>query len=223
MNFLQLCQRVFIEGGVSGQITSTQNQRGEALRVVGWVQAAYTEILNDQAGAWDFVRRSATVQLTQGKGDYTFSELGLTDAVQWDTRSMRVSTLQSLEDQSFISHMAYSDFRDYWLFGTQRTIQQLPVSATVGNQGELLIAPLPAGDYWLELEYLASPTLQQDADTPVLPPRFHMAVMWRALRHYGLFEAAPETVARADIALKEMMLHLAIDSSPEVEVGEPLC
>ena len=73
--FLQICQRVFIEGGISGQISSTQNQSGEAGRVVAWVAGAYKEILNDQSINWKFLRKTVNVQLTPDKQAYSFGDL----------------------------------------------------------------------------------------------------------------------------------------------------
>jgi len=74
------------------------------------------------------------------------------------------------------------------------------------------------------MQYQQMPaTFQDDGDESVLPERYDTAIVWRALRHYGLFEAAPEVVARADMAYKETMQQLWMDQAPEVLVGDPLC
>jgi len=75
MNFLQLCAKVYIQGGISGQITSTQNQTGEALRVVNFVQDAYREILNSDQFTFGFIRKEVHKQLVPGQGTYTKAEL----------------------------------------------------------------------------------------------------------------------------------------------------
>lgn len=224
MNFLQMCQRVMTEGGISGQINSVENQSGEAGRVVGWVASAYREILNDQGAVWKFLRKEAAVQLTSGLGTYSFSDLNLPTGVQWDVRSMRVAMRADLADETFLDYMDYKLFRDYWLFSSRRTIRSRPLNVSVNNSTDLVIAPLPAEDYWLVMEYEVSPQmLARDADVPVIPERFQMAIVWRALRHYGIFEAAPEVVSRADMALKEIMLQLEIDQTPEATCGGALC
>ena len=223
MNFLQICQDVYREGGISGQISSTQNQTGEAARVVGWVQKAYLEILNDQPDAWNFVRKSVTKQLTPGVGTYSFADLALTDAVQWDTSNMRYAVAADLSDEAHLTECDFTTFRDTWLFGSARTMQGDPADVSVNNDTNLVIGPIPAAAYWLVFDYMAIPSLLSNTDTPVLPTRFHNAIVWRALRHYGLFEAAPEVVARADIAYKETMLQLTVDQTPEVQIEGPLC
>ena len=224
MNFLQLCQRVYTEGGISGQIASTQNQTGEALRVVQWVQSAYLEILNDQGLVWNFLRKDIKVQLTPGKGDYTFDDLSIARGVQWDTRSMRVSLNENGSDETFIISMRFPEFRDYWLFSTRRDVISRPLNAAVDIETKLRIAPLPAAAYWLhgQVQVMPEPLIDSD-QIPILPERYQMAIVWRALRHYGMYEAAPEVVVRADAAYKETMQQLWGDQSPEVIIGSPLC
>lgn len=224
MNFLQMCQRVFTEGGVSGQINSVQNQTGEAGRIVAWVATAYREILNDQGATWKFLRKTAVVQLSADKSVYSFDDLNLVGGVQWDTREMRVAINPDMSDETLLGHLDYNSFRNYWLFASRRHVKSRPLNAAVTDDTELVLAPIPAEAYWLSLQYQISPNdLTGNEDVPVLPDRFHMAIVWRALRHYGMFEAAPEVVSRADTGYKEIMLQLEIDQTPEVCVGGALC
>lgn len=223
MNFLQICQDVYREGGISGQITSTQNQTGEALRVIGWVQKAYLEILNDQPDAWNFVRESAVKQVTAGIGAYSFEDFSITNGVQWETSTMRWANSADLSDEAHLGELDFASFRDTYLFGSARTQTGTPTDVSVDNDTKLVLGPTPAAAGWIVFDYKAVPSLITDTDAPVLPVRFHNAIMWRALRHYGLFEAAPEVVARADIAYKETMLQLTIDQTPEVQIEGALC
>jgi hypothetical protein len=224
VNYLQLAQAVYREGGISGNITSTQNQNGEALRVAQWVALAYKEILNDQGMIWNFLHKSARVRLSAGHGIYKFSDFNLVQGVQWDTHSMRVAVNQDMSDETFCVHMRYPEFRDFWQFSSRRQTKGRPLNVAVDTETHLCVAPIPDQDYFMTLQYLIEPdALSQDDDVPVLPNRFHMAIVWRALRHYGMFESAPEVVVRADAALKDIMQQLENDQSPEVIVGAPLC
>lgn len=222
--FLQFCQRVYIEGGLSGMITSTQNQNGEALRIVNWVRSAYREILNDQGMVWKPIRKTVSVQLTPGQGTYTFADLTLPQGVQWDTRSMRVAINADLSDETFVLHMPFKEFRDYWLFSSRRTVTSRPLNVSVDDDTNLRIAPLPEAAYWLNMQYEDfPPDFQNNDDVSVLPDRFDSAIVWLALRHYGMFEAAPEVVSRADMNHKITMQQLWLDQTPEVRVGDPIC
>lgn len=224
MNFLQLAQRVFTEGGISGQINSVQNQSGEAGRVVAWVAGAYKEILNDQSLNWKFLRKTVNVQLTGGKQAYSFADLNLASGVQFDTRSMRVAVRADLGDETDLGHMDFKTFRDFWQFSSRRLMQSRPLNVAVNDDTELVFGPTPDQGYWVSMQYQIMPEdFTNNGDLPLLPSRFHMAIVWRALRHYGIYEAAPEVVARADLAYKEAMLQLEMDQAPEVTVGGALC
>jgi len=224
MNFLQMCQRVFTEGGLSGQITSTENQSGEALRVVQWVQQAYVEIQNDQGLNYDFLRKNVTFKLTAGKQRYSFTELGLPNGAQFDENSVRVALNDTLSDETYLTKMQYPEFRDYWLFSSRRTVQSRPVNCTVDIELNLCFAPTPDSAYNTNFEYLILlDELVHNDDVPRFPTRFHMAIVWHALRSYGMFEAAPEVVSRADATYRQTIFQLQLDQSPEVTTGGAIC
>lgn len=224
MNFLTLVQRVFIEGGISGQINSVQNQTGEALRIVTWVNSAYREILNSDQFSFGFIRREQQSQLVIGKGTYSKADLSLPLLGQWDTDTMRVSVNQDRSDESFVFNLRWPDFRDYWRFSTRSITTGRPLNCSVDQDTNLQIGPLPEVAYWLNFQYLeVPPDMLDDGDVPVIPERWQMAIVWRALRHYGMFEAAPEVVMRADAAYNEIMLRMTLDQTPEIVVGAPLC
>ena len=117
----------------------------------------YQDILTDQGAVWNFTRKSFRQQLVPGKGVYTFAELGLTEGVRWDTRSMRVSANSNQSDETFLGHMRYSAFRDYWEFSSRREMQGRPINVASDNDTNLRIAPLPETAYWLTGEYEIAP------------------------------------------------------------------
>lgn len=224
MNFLQLCQRCFIEGGISGQITSVQNQSGEALRIVTWVAGAYREILNSDQFNLNFIRKSTVVQLVTGQDTYTKADLGVPTLGQWDTDTMRVALNSNLADETFLIGQRYPEFRDYWDFSSRRDVQARPLNCTVTPETNLRIAPKPAAPYYLNFQWLEVPVdLIDNTDVPVIPDRWQMAIVWRALRHYGMYESAPEVVMRADSNYREIALLMTLDQSPEIVVGDPIC
>lgn len=222
--FLQLCQDVYREGGIAGQISSVADQQGEALRVVEWVKSAYREILNSDQLSFNFLRMTSTVQLTAGQTVYTKDDLNLALLGQWDTRSMRVAVNADLSDETYLVGMRYPEFRDYWDFSTRRQTTSRPLNCSVTPETNLEIKPVPDRDYYLNLQWIqVPPDLVDNGDLPITPDRWVMAIVWRALRHYGMFEAAPEVVMRADTNYNEIMLRMTLDQSPEIVVGGPLC
>lgn len=222
--FLQLCQDVYRDGGIAGQISSVANQQGEALRVVEWVKSAYREILNSDQFSLNFLRMTSTVQLTAGQTVYTKDALNLALLGQWDTRTMRVAVNADLSDETYLVGMRYPEFRNYWDFSTRRQTTSRPLNCSVTPETNLEIKPVPDRDYYLNLQWIqVPPDLLDNNDVPIIPDRWVMAIVWRALRHYGMFEAAPEVVMRADTNYNEIMLRMTLDQSPEIVVGGPLC
>lgn len=224
MTFLEICQRIFVEGGISGRINTVQNQTGEALRVVMWAKNAYREILNSDQFAFGFIRKEVHKQLIPSQGTYAQADLGITDLGQWDTETMRVSINEDRSDETFVIGLRWPAFRDYWRFSTRRYTTSRPLNCAVNQETNLEIGPVPDVAYWLTFQYLAVPSdLLADTDSPVIPERWQMAIVWRALRHYGMFESAPEVVMRADAAYNEIVLRMTLDQAPQIVVGPPLC
>lgn len=225
MNFLQLCQAVFREGGISGTITSVVNQQGEANRVVGWVAQAYQEICQEDPMRWWFLRERVSIQLpTAGKSEYSPAELGITDLFAYDIGTFRVAELSDLRDETFVFGRRWPDFRDYWRFSSRRDVISRPLEVAVTPNRSLALGPLPDRQYYVQFEYVKlAPPLVADTDVPLLPEEFHMLIVWVALRHYGAFEAAPEVVMRAEASANEMMTRMFINQTDEISVGGPLC
>ena len=70
-NFLQLCQALVQEAGMSGSgPLTTVNQTGELGRVVNWVQRAYADIL-EKHDDWNFLRFTFNLPLTIGQSVYS--------------------------------------------------------------------------------------------------------------------------------------------------------
>ena len=64
--------------------------------------------------------------------------------------------------------------------------------------------------------------IEDDDDTPALPVQFHMAIVWRALQFYGMYESAPEAVARGEREFDKAMARIAIDRLPGVGLAGAL-
>lgn len=224
MNFLQLVQAAMREGGVSGTVVTVSNQRGEAERFVRWVAQSYQEICLEEPLRWDFLRGRLIVPLTPGQGVYSAADLGISDFAQWDIQTMRIALQPNMYDETFLGAMAWREFYDFWMFSSRRDMRARPINVSIGQDLSLHIGPVPDSAYNLAFEYEKKPAeLEADEDVPLLPSRFHMLIVWRALRHYGMFESAPEVVARAEDAMNEIQFRMEVDQTPSIEIGGPLC
>lgn len=209
---------------MSGAITRTQNQVGEAARVVGWVAEGYQEILRDQRFGYNFVKEELEAPLVPGQFTYTGAELGAPRLIEWDTYTARVGPMGNLNGEQFLNRMLYPDFRNRWRFGSNRNVQSIPLDVSVDDRVRLVLGPIPDFAHTLIIEYTASaPPLILEEDVPLIPERFQSIIMWIALRHYGLYEAAPEVVARADLNYNKVLSSMLLDQGDEITVGAPLC
>ena len=225
MNYLQICQRVFIEGGISGQITDVQNQSGEPARIAAWVASAYQELCTEDPTRWWFLRDRVSIQLpTVAKSEYSLADLGLTDLYAFDTNTFRVSVNANFSDETFLIGKRWPEFRDLWRFSTRRDTISRPLDVSVTPTRGLAFGPLPDQLYHVQFEYVKiAPALVKNDDVPVIPDEYQMAIVWLALKHYGMFESAPEVVMRAEFNYNEMVTRMYITQSDEVVVGPPLC
>ena len=70
--------------------------------------------------------------------------------------------------------------------------------------------------------YKTAQTMTANADTPLIPERFHMAIVWRALMLYGAWAAANEKYAHGQNEFQKLMFQLEYDQREDMTFGEPL-
>ena len=203
MTFLELCQRLRKEVGAAGNgPASVSSQAGEYARLVSWIETAWHELQNSRNWAFDWAKGAV--------------ELNAMDTV----------------------YPLPADF-DLWRAETLRfkgfAVEVLPWSqmSQVGNDTFACVAQSPdgllhtnatpevGGD--LTFEYFRTPQrLINNTDTPRMPERFHMAIVYRAMIQYGLYENAPEVVQQARINDATAMFNLVHSQLPRIGAPEPL-
>lgn len=222
MNFLQLAQRAFMEAGASGRNTSVANATGEWLRFVTWTNQSWLDIQNEHNGAWRWMRTTKTFQTVanQGEYDYDASPLSLTDFAYWIENSFRIYKT-SVDNENYLQFREYNVFRDLNLIGTNRSTAAYPSEITISPSNSLILFQLPdSTDYHVSGDYQKSPTdLTLDADIPDMPTRFHMAIVWRVLIHYGGKESYPDAYSRGKELYKKLMYQLEQDQLPRITVN----
>ena len=225
MNFLDLVKRLHQECGVSGsQPSTTVGQIGEMKRLVDWTATAWTEI-QEKRPNWNWMQAAFSFDTTAGDYEYTPADVGIdTTFANWKIDSLRSYLKASgVGSEIFMTPLTYDQFRNYYLFSTRRTSLSQPLELAVAPNKNLLVGPTPADVYTIVGEYYKLPVvLSADADIPDLPARFHMAIVYRAMMDYGMYEAAPEVINRAETKFREMMIKIEDDQLPDIMVGSPL-
>ncbi len=232
MNLIQLVQMVKREAGASGAVpTTVLNQVEEINRLVGWINAAWLDIQSLHAD-WDWMRTAFSFSTVAGQGVYSPVQAGavlpgapaVSNLGNWKRDSLRKYLIANgPSGEMILPFIPYGTFRDMYLFGSMRTTYSTPAAFTLDPQKYLLLGNAPDAIYNVNGEYYGLPTaLALDADVPAMPSQFHMAIVWKALAHYGMFEAASEVVTRGEAEYKKFKLRIEADQLPRITFGAPL-
>lgn len=204
MNFLQLAQAVKRESGISGGgPASVVTAKGDDARIFQWVNWAWRDIALMHE-SWFFRRAEALGETTAMVMPPTAVAPGfaLTDWATWKPHAddyrpsaWRVTDGQATEHA--LHFLPYDTFRNRFIVGAH---SPGPVRFwSVAPSGDLLLAPTPDAAHQVRASYIRDVSdMTADMDTPAMPARFHMLIVWRALREYGGYDAASEVFQRAD-------------------------
>lgn len=218
MNFLELCQAVAVEAGISGSISSVSGQSGEAMRVVKWVKRAYNaiQLLHSE---WQFLRADAVFTTTANNDTYSAAAAGLTGFGEWlfrgdDWRCYK--TADGHRDEQPVKYMKYDRFRHACQYGSQRDDRNRPQVFTVAPNQRVMFWPTPDDTYTIVGEQMLAPMqLVENADTPIFAARFHDAIMWRAMMYYGEYEGDATVFSAAQNELKPIIGQMEAAYLPE--------
>lgn len=235
--FLQLVNTVRQEAGLAGgDLTTLQSGlSAESQRIANWTNREWQRI-QGMKDDWQWLRTSFNFQLTGLQQQYTVAQVGaLTTPTftaaqfgNWKRDSFRVytNTAPTQADEMLAVFMPWDQFRNLYLYGTMRQNFSRPVAFTVAPDKSLWFGMPPdaAGvTYFCDGElYTAPVALVADADTPVMPLRWHDLIVFRALKAYGVFMAAEEVIARAQDQINEIQPKLMADQLPIITSGPPL-
>ena len=224
MNLLQLVNQTRVECGVSGPaLTTAQSQVGESGRMVSWTQQAWIDIQTSKED-WLFLREPFTFNLVANQYQYTATEAGLTDFGNWKRDSFRASSVgQDYKDEQLLNYMEWTTYRNLYRYANMRNTTARPVVVSITPEKDLAFGSKPDQAYVIDGEYYTRPvTLSADADEPIIPARFQMAIVYRAMMYYAGYEAAPEVLSRGDFEYRRLYSRMEIDQLPTIVSGPPL-
>lgn len=227
MNLLQLANQLRIECGTSANaLTTAQSLTGEQARLVSWIQQAWREIqlLHED---WNFLRQDIEFNCIGSQRFYTPGTAPLdtvTNLGHWKKDSWRCSSVgASYADEQRLTWWPYNQFRDLYMYGNQRNIITRPVVITFDQTQRIGLGSMPDQAYVITGEYYTGPVdLTADTDSPACPQQFHMVVVYGAMIKYGLYENAPEVVARGREEYRRMMNRLEVNQLPGITWAPPL-
>ncbi len=224
MSLLQLMQRLHREARISGAAPSTiASPNAETARLLDWINDAWRDIQMLREN-WQWMRATCSFPTVLGKATYSAADIGLADWGNWTLDTWRsYNTEAGIRGECFMVPREYENWRDIWQFGANRQSFSQPIEFTVTPDKSIGLGPVPLAGYTITGDYFRAPSLLAvETDVPTLPARFHMAIIWRALVHYGFSEAAPEVLGRAEKELNRLMRMLTTNQQPMLMLGGAL-
>jgi hypothetical protein len=229
MNFLALVNRARRECGISSAaLTTFTSLSVEDTKIKEWVGEAWHDLQLHRPD-WQWMRKPVSFATVAAQQTYTTAVIA-SDLAAWKLDSFRCyTTASSFADEQILPFMEYETYRNVYLFGSQRTTQTRPVVITVApGTKNLMTGPLPDAGYTIVGEYYRTVTdLTATTDSPSdsgngLDARWHMVLVYMAMRGYAAFEAAPEVWTRADFETRRLLSRLEADQMPPITFGPPL-
>lgn len=239
MNYLDLCKSLIIECGITGTLGAVTGQIGEFQRVVTWIRDAWTEIQNNHDD-WGFMRSSylngglgTTFTTTNGRAVYPLgNSAGTTCMVpvasfgKWDPYTFRIFTTTNVlkTDETDLELIGYDDWRDNYMMGAQRQVASRPSVVAVAPDNAVCLGCSSNGLYSVEGDYFVAPQVfAADGDVPTgLLAQYHMLIVYRAMKKYAGYEAAPEVAIRAEDEGNPMYRQLEAKFGPQMQDGYAL-
>ena len=224
MNFLQLVQRLRQEAGAAGLgPSSTTGQIGNLKRLTDWINMAWMDIQSAHTD-WDWMRQSITFDTVLGQATYALGigpgMCGVSVATfgMWARDTFRnFVTAVGMNSEVFMDYIHYDNWRNAYMYGALRQTTTRPLQISIAPDKSICLGPPPIAGYTILGDYYTAPyELIDDAEIPLLPVTFHMAIVYRALMFYGAFEAAPEVYDSAEREFTKLMRRMTATRIPEI-------
>jgi hypothetical protein len=219
--FLQLCQEVRQEAGLSGTgPSSVQSQVGMDKKVVDWVNDAWYDIQSARPN-WRWMwNGDGLITTTAGEFQYDPASFGfvIENIVPESVSITKVGVPSSLTALALVEYDVYRDMTAF----TQRN-QAFPTVATIAPNNKLILSPTPDDAYEIAFEYYSPPTyLVDNSDIPGLPAKFMKIIVELALVKYAAHDDAVGVMQSAQANYMKWMRRLEAGQLLDVSTSSAL-
>jgi hypothetical protein len=208
VTYLELCQALRREAGAAGTgPANVEGQTGEYKRIVEWIANEWLR-LQERHQRWNFAWAQGSLEVEPSFRVYDLPS---------DVAVIDPDTLY-YQDRD-VALMPWYEFREQFREPSGGGVRR----AALDPSGQLHLEDFPDSTTDITFEYWREPQiLQSNNDVPRAPSVYHYAIVYAALRQYGLYENAPEVVQQADYSLSGVYQAMVNRELPGVEIQGPL-
>jgi len=225
VNYLQLTQTLHQtlrigQGALGVQPQTTVAQTGILGELVFFIARAWEDIQNDQP-RWRFMVKNGTLVLPQGGIRVSTAAISDLDSILVSDSEGRGRFItmyrDSVADEQVVRYVPYQDWQQSYLARGDRGTG-MPSRFTLRPDAQLEFDINADFAYTLRFDYRRLPqTLTQDTDSPIMKPRFHMAIVWWAIKnYYCTTRDANDLLAKSGVQLKREMQKLLLEELDEI-------
>jgi hypothetical protein len=232
VNRLQLCQAVqglarAATGALTTTPTTTTGQTGVEGEIVRFVDYAYRDLQNEQEewlfrvkrGSFNTVASTRAYTIISSVTDYE----ELLPAIHCGDRY--VTNYLTSAGVGYEDRMWYVPYENWQqgVFETGTRPEARPVRFTIEPDGQMAMDPTPDAIYTVNFDYrrtLHELTSDSDATTgtPIIPARYHMAIVWKALEYFAATREVPQGQrTKWERNLSRVMNELHYNQLPKME------
>lgn len=232
MNFLSLCQFTAQWSGkaAAASITSVVAQTGVQLDIVNAVGHSWNNI-QTQSNIWQWMRAefsgSINAVVPPALAKYTAASFGITRFSDWvydqigaDYRPMTTQDPTiGISDERSLIYIEWEEWRSRYGRGQQTASR--PTEWTADPSGMFCLGKPPDRTLTLKGEYFKdAQILAVNGDTPEMPSKYHMLIVWRAaLLLMEKDEADQLQYSRYEAKAVALELQLSRDQLPHITIG----
>lgn len=196
--YLELCQTVIRECGITGTLSAVTGNTGMLNKVVHWVADADLET-QSRWFDWDFLHVSTwSANTVIGTAAVAApATLGV-----WDVDSFYLN--YSLATNSSLTVLDYKDWRKNYRQGVKTNDE--PSNVVIKPDQSLILEPPPDAIYSLTADYWkrpAKPTLT--SDTSPIPEEYERIIVARAMMFYAIDTGSNEIMVSAQIEYDDLL------------------
>ena len=222
--FLQLCGIVARESGTASEtsITSVTGQTGELGKIVNFTNDAWQYIQNKH-DTWLWMRAEFLSDAVIATARYTPASFSITDWADWigDAPDFRTFSIYDPAlggaDETPIAQIDYNRWYNMYARGLQTNNR--PIHWAESPAGEFCLGPIPDKAYRVRGRYRqTNQVLAANGDTPGMPSRFHLLIVYRALMLMAGHDEADQAYADNKVKSWDMMSALERDQLPRMRM-----